>query len=85
MESNHLSLLETEEALIGQMTKPTAAVTEAIAQLEGDILLLGVGGKMGPTLAELLVRAVARRMQLGRRTRRVQALRSASGSHAAPA
>lgn len=62
MGTKHLSLLETEEGLIGQMTKPAAAVKGAIAQLEGDILVLGVGGKMGPTLAELLVRAGARRV-----------------------
>ena len=62
MKTNCLSLIETEEDLVGQMTKPSTAVTEAIAQLDGDILVLGVGGKMGPTLAELLVRAGARRV-----------------------
>lgn len=52
-------LIETEEQLIDQMTTPTAAVVEAVGKLDGDVLILGVGGKMGPTLAELLVRAGA--------------------------
>jgi nucleoside-diphosphate-sugar epimerase len=57
-----LPLIETEEALVEQMTAPSAAVVEAVGQLNGDILILGVGGKMGPTLAELLVRAGARKV-----------------------
>ena len=48
-----------ETALIERMTRPSRLVEEAVAALEGDILILGVGGKMGPTLAELLVRAGA--------------------------
>ena len=52
-------LIETEAQLIDQMTTPTAAVEEAVGKLDGDVLILGVGGKMGPTLAELLVRAGA--------------------------
>jgi nucleoside-diphosphate-sugar epimerase len=52
--------LETEEALIAQMTAPSEAVREAVGQLDGDVMILGVAGKMGPTLAELLVRAGAR-------------------------
>ena len=55
-------LIETEEGLIDQMTTPSAEVEEAVGELDGDILILGVGGKMGPTLAELLVRAGARRV-----------------------
>ena len=62
MGRNDLPLIETEEALIAQMTAPSDGVREAVAQLDGDVLILGVGGKMGPTLAELLVRAGARRV-----------------------
>jgi len=54
--------LETEEALIAQMTAPSAEVRAAVAQLDGDVMILGVAGKMGPTLAELLVKAGARRV-----------------------
>lgn len=51
-----------EAALIRDMTTPTPAVAAAVRQLDGPILLLGVSGKMGPTLAELLVRAGARQV-----------------------
>ena len=56
------SLLETESQLIERLSAPDQAVSNAVAQLDGDILLLGVAGKMGPTLAEMLVRAGARRV-----------------------
>jgi nucleoside-diphosphate-sugar epimerase len=51
-----------EAALIDQMTTPTPAVEDAVAKLDGEVLLLGIGGKMGLTLAELLVRAGARKV-----------------------
>lgn len=54
--------LQTEEMLIDQMTRPSEAVREAVAALDGPILLLGVGGKMGPSLAELFVRAGAKQV-----------------------
>ena len=57
-----LSPLQTEEELMAQMTEPTPAVCEAVQALDGDIMILGVAGKMGPTLAELLVRAGAKRV-----------------------
>ena len=49
---------KTIEDLEEYLTRPTPEVIEAIAQLDGDILILGVGGKMGPTLALLAQRAV---------------------------
>lgn len=55
-------LITNEVDLIDQMTRPSASVTEAVSELDGDVLILGVGGKMGPTLAELFVRAGARRV-----------------------
>lgn len=54
--------IETEAQLIDIMTEPSDVVKAAVGQIDGDILILGVGGKMGPTLAELLVRAGARRV-----------------------
>jgi len=52
-------LLDDETVLIERMTRPSELVCEAMEALEGDVLILGVGGKMGPTLAELLVRGGA--------------------------
>ena len=44
---------ELEEVL----SEPTDRTIRALAALEGDILVLGVGGKMGPTLARMAKRA----------------------------
>jgi nucleoside-diphosphate-sugar epimerase len=41
------------------LSAPSQAAVEAIAKLEGDIVLLGVGGKMGPTLSRMIRRAAA--------------------------
>ena len=54
--------IANETDLIDQMTTPTPEVEEAVSRLNGDVIVLGVGGKMGPSLAELLVRAGARRV-----------------------
>lgn len=40
------------------MTKPSKQLLEDIKHMDGDILILGVGGKMGPTLAKLAKRAI---------------------------
>jgi len=39
------------------LSEPTDGVIETMGRLEGDLLVLGVGGKMGPTLARMAVRA----------------------------
>jgi nucleoside-diphosphate-sugar epimerase len=51
------SRITTEEILDDIMTTPTAALVQDLAEIDGDILILGVGGKMGPTLARLARRA----------------------------
>ncbi|MCB1210027.1 MAG: NAD(P)-dependent oxidoreductase [Verrucomicrobiales bacterium] len=40
-----------------RLSRPTAAVIEMMRRIEGDILFLGVAGKMGPTLARMARRA----------------------------
>ncbi|GAB2678474.1 NAD(P)-dependent oxidoreductase [Saccharopolyspora gloriosae] len=40
------------------LTKPTPDVVEAVARLDGDIAVLGVGGKVGPSVAVMAARAV---------------------------
>ncbi|MCC2666055.1 MAG: NAD(P)-dependent oxidoreductase, partial [Geminicoccaceae bacterium] len=49
--------IEGVEPLEELLTRPTRALVDDLAALEGDILVLGVGGKMGPTLARLAKRA----------------------------
>lgn len=41
-----------------RLSQPSEALIEDLRQIDGDILLLGVGGKMGPSLAKLAQRAV---------------------------
>ena len=38
------------------MTAPSAALCAALQNLPGDIIVLGVGGKIGPSLAQLAKR-----------------------------
>lgn len=45
------------EALEDLLSQPTDGVIETLRRLEGDILVLGVAGKMGPTLARMARRA----------------------------
>jgi dTDP-4-dehydrorhamnose reductase len=45
------------EELDELLSEPTEAVIRTLAALDGDIVILGVGGKMGPTLARMAKRA----------------------------
>jgi len=47
------------------MTAPTPALVADLAKVPGDVMVLGVGGKMGPTLARLAKRAVPDRRVIG--------------------
>ncbi len=47
------------------MAEPTDALVQDLAALEGDILVLGVGGKMGPTLARLARNAAPGKRVIG--------------------
>lgn len=41
-----------------ELVEPSNQLTSEIAQLDGDIMILGVGGKMGPSLARLAKQAI---------------------------
>ena len=45
------------EVLEERLSQPSPKAIETLAALDGDLLILGVGGKMGPTLARMAVRA----------------------------
>ena len=47
----------TEEKLDGMLTEPSQALVQDVQKLKGDLMILGAGGKMGPTLATLARRA----------------------------
>ena len=53
------------EALEEFMTRPDPALVADLDAVEGDILVLGVGGKMGPTLARLAKRAAPEKRIIG--------------------
>ena len=56
---------EDVEALEEFMTRPSRVLVDDLARLDGDLLVLGVGGKMGPTLARLAKRAAPERTVTG--------------------
>ncbi len=56
---------EDIEALEEFMTAPTPALVRDLAGLSGDIMVLGVGGKMGPTLARMAKRAAPTKRVIG--------------------
>ncbi len=45
------------DALDDLLSEPTPLAVETLTHLDGDLLLLGVGGKMGPTLTRMAKRA----------------------------
>jgi nucleoside-diphosphate-sugar epimerase len=51
------SRVESEELLDDLLSRPTAADVAFVGGLDGDVTVLGAGGKMGPTLARRLKRA----------------------------
>ena len=49
--------IHTEEDLEDHLSEPTEAVIQTLSRLSGDILFLGVAGKMGPSMARMARRA----------------------------
>jgi nucleoside-diphosphate-sugar epimerase len=44
--------------LEAKLAEPTEALVKDLSKVDGDIILLGVGGKMGPSLARLAMNAI---------------------------
>tara|TARA_R110002126_G_scaffold8097_34_gene38957 strand:+ start:418 stop:1443 length:1026 start_codon:yes stop_codon:yes gene_type:complete len=53
------------DALEDYMTAPDQALIDDLAAVDGDIVILGVGGKMGPTLARMAKRAAPGKNVIG--------------------
>ncbi len=49
--------IESLEKLEEALSVPSPQAIDAIARLDGDVIVLGVGGKMGPSLSHMIVRA----------------------------
>jgi len=52
------SLPRSEPELEEFLSEPPSAVLKTLRDLDSDLVILGVGGKMGPTLARMAVRAL---------------------------
>lgn len=68
MASPDLTLPESfrdEDHLEEVMTAPSPALAADLAQVPGDLMILGVGGKMGPTLARLAKRTAPEKRVIG--------------------
>lgn len=47
------------------MTLPSAELTRDLARVDGDLMVLGVGGKMGPSLARMAKRSAPQKRVIG--------------------
>lgn len=56
-----MTVISNEQELDDLLSRPNAEDTASMAGLGGDLLILGAGGKMGPTLALRAQRAMERR------------------------
>jgi nucleoside-diphosphate-sugar epimerase len=56
----------SEDELERLLSEPTDAVFETLKRTDGDIIVLGAGGKMGPTLARMVRRALDKVRPKGR-------------------
>jgi nucleoside-diphosphate-sugar epimerase len=57
MHSNGKKSIQTVEELELLLSEPTEAVVALMRRLKGDLIFLGVGGKIGPSLARMAKRA----------------------------
>ena len=57
MINKEISIVWTEEKLNEILTMPSKQLVEDIKKIDGDIMVLGAGGKMGPTLCVLAKKA----------------------------
>ena len=55
--TKRIIVVETIEELEELLSEPTPAVNETMGRVKGDLIFLGVNGKMGPTLARMAKRA----------------------------
>ena len=65
MDADLPSRIADLDALEELMSRPSPELARALQQAPGDILVLGVGGKMGPTLARMAKRADPGRKVIG--------------------
>lgn len=52
------NIMWNEEKLDAMLTNPSPALIEDMKRIKGDIMVMGAGGKMGPTLSILVKKAI---------------------------
>lgn len=57
--------IESEEALEELLSRPPIWLPELLSRVEGDIMFLGIGGKVGPTIARMAKRAAPSKRIIG--------------------
>jgi dTDP-4-dehydrorhamnose reductase len=75
-----MNALLTRDDLEEQLSRPTAGVLDTLRRLEGDVMVLGAGGKMGPSLTRMLRRGLD---AVGKKDRTVYAVSRFSSPGAA--
>ena len=66
LESHALpEVIESVAELEDLLSTPTAGLVADFARLDGDLMILGVGGKVGPTLARMARRAAPEKRVIG--------------------
>lgn len=75
-----MDLIQTVDELEERLSRPTAGVLDTLRAVSGDVLVLGAGGKMGPTLARMVRRGFD---TIGEPNRRVVAVSRFSSPTAA--
>ena len=53
MTATDTSLIDTIDALEDELSTPGKDLVRELSSLEGPLIVLGAGGKMGPTLARM--------------------------------
>jgi len=53
-----MASITTIDSLEDNLSTPTEGVVRTLAELNGDLLVVGAGGKMGPSLSHMAVRAI---------------------------
>jgi nucleoside-diphosphate-sugar epimerase len=74
-----MSPIHTIEDLEAELSRPTPGVLDTLRALDGDVMILGAGGKMGPTLARMVRRGLD---EIGHKHRRVIAVSRFSSASA---
>ena len=52
-------MIQNEQALNAALSEPSAALIARMKEIDGDIMILGAGGKVGPSLAVMAKKAAA--------------------------